>query len=318
MASKRSICIDYAGRKVSKILPQSKNAKLLIKDLLKQNGLKVKDIDKNGYTVFICTDKSTKKTFNLNIYFASFKFDTQRPDFVNINLGAQIDDPYLLSLNDNSSCKTLILGVYVFDKSDLAHDAIFVSCPTKKRKYSGNPSLRIRNELIQEARRVSDAIWTNNANDDFRAFQLLSLPNVININNLGTPTILSPNTTPTVNTKKSGPPPRQNSYVVSKPKKTKAAVYVARWGTTNIYKIGRAQDTVKRLNQFNQYIPDYELPNTDIWTLVFSKQFISQNKAHQAEQAILNDPKLIKHQTIGERRKCHFSLIQKTIQKHCP
>lgn len=317
MASHKSICIDYAGRKIFKTLPQSKDSKLLVKDLLKQNGLQVTHNDKNGYTTFICTDKTSHKTFKLNIFFASFKFDTQRPEFVNINLGAQIDDPYQLSLGDSKSCKTLIIGVYVFDKDDLAHEAVFVSCPVKKRRYSGNPSLRVRNELIQEARKISDAVWTNNANDDFRAFKLLSLGNVINMNNLGISTILSPNTTPTVNTKKSGPPPRQNTYIVGKVKTTKAAIYVARWGTTNIYKIGYSQNTSQRLNAFNQYIPDYELPNIDIWTLVFSKQFSSQNKAYQKEQNILNDPKLSQYNTIGERFECNFSLIQRIIKKHC-
>ena len=106
MASKKNICIDYAGRKVFKRLPQSVNPKILVENLLKQNGLKVKHTDKNGYTNFVCTHNTNKKQFILNIYFASYKFDTQRPDFVNINLGANIEDPYQLSLKDNNSCKS--------------------------------------------------------------------------------------------------------------------------------------------------------------------------------------------------------------------
>ena len=174
MASEKNICIDYAGRKVFKKLPQSVNTKKLILDLLKQNDLKVSYEDANGYTAFLCKSKTTKESFRLNIFFASFKFDTQRPNFVNINLGSNIDNPYQLSLKDDVSCKTIILGVYTFDKDDSAEDVIFVSCPIKNRNYSGNPSLRVRNELIQEARRTSDAIWTNKSDDDFRAFKLLS------------------------------------------------------------------------------------------------------------------------------------------------
>ena len=316
MASDKNICIDYAGRKVFKRLPQSVNPKLLVENLLKQNGLKVKQTDKNGYTNFVCKNNTNKKQFILNIYFASYKFDTQRPDFVNINLGGNIQDPYQLSLKDNNSCKTLILGIYVFDKNDIAADAVFVSCPIKKRNYAGNPSLRVRNELIQEARKVSDALWTNNAGEDFRAFKLLSLPNIINLNNLGTPSTLNVNTTSTVNTNRSGPPPRQNTYRVGKKIKAKAAVYVAKWGDTNIYKIGYSQNTMQRLKDFNQYIPDYELPDIDVWTLVYSKQFKSQNIAYGIEQKILNDPVLKKFNTTGERFNCDFSRIQKVINKY--
>lgn len=316
MASEKNICIDYAGRKIIKRLPQSTNPKFLVENLLKQNGLKVKLKDKNGYTEFICSHHTNRKQFILNIYFASYKFDSQRPNFVNINLGANIEDPYTLSLKDSKFSKTLILGIYVFDKNDLAQDAVFVSCPIKKRNYAGNPSLRVRNELIQEARKASDAIWTNNAGDDFRAFKLLSFPNVLNLNNLGIPSTLNTNATPTVNTNRSGPPPRQNTYNVGKIINAKAVVYVAKWGNTNIFKIGYSQNTVQRLKAFNQYIPDYELPSIDVWTLVYSKQFDSQKTAYGVEQKILNDPLLKNYNTVGERFKCDFSRIQKVINKH--
>ena len=102
MANEESICIDYAGRRIKKILPQSVNSKRLIRRLLEINNLKInKEEDFSGYTKFHCKSLVTNIFLQFNIFFSNFKFDLQRPDFININLGTSIENPYHLSLKDN-------------------------------------------------------------------------------------------------------------------------------------------------------------------------------------------------------------------------
>ena len=318
MAAEKSICINYAGREKLKIFPQSKNSKLLVSNLLSVNGLKILNSnDCNGYTQFKCKNKKTKKHILLNIFFANFKFDLERPNFVNINLGSKIDNPYELSTQYDANSLTIILGIYVFDENDTIDNALFVKCPIKQRKYSGNPSLRANIQLIKEARIHSDASWKNNAGDTFRAFKPLAFSNVINLSNIGQASKLSPNQTSILSRKNiPGPPPSKKSYIVDKKNNKNGVVYVARWGQTDLWKIGTTTDTKRRIKEFNQYIPFHEIPNHDIWTLILAKEFSSPMAAYNIEQKILNDSKLIKFNTSGERFQCPFDLIQETINTY--
>ena len=319
MAAKESICIDYAGRKQNKILPQAKNPKDLIKKLLETNNLIVEEFNAmDGYTEFICQNIISKKQLVLNIYFSNYKFDVERPNHININLGQNIRSPFELHSNDNASTKTLILGIYVFDERDDIQDAIFVNCPIKDRNYNGNPSLRARIEVIQEARLYANASWINNANDSFSAFKPLSFSEAINLNDLGTDFIHNENVTKKVDlsSKRSGPIPSLTGYTVNEREEREAVVYLARWGKHDIWKIGTTVNIERRIKEFNQYIPYHEIPETDIWTLYLAKEFVSQKKAYEVEQNILHDNELSKHNSIGERFKCNFNFIQKAIQSH--
>ena len=323
MAAEKSICIDYAGRKIEKKLSQSKNPDDLIENLLIINSLKIiTKSNLNGYSKYKCKYKKNNKIINFNIFFRNYKFDIERPNWVNINLGTTSDNPYDLSQQDDQSNLTLILGIYVFEDTDKVQDAIFVNCPIKNRKYKGNPSLRARIEIIQEARLNSDAIFTNNANDSFRAFKPLSFLNVIDVNNLGSPTSLFAQQTKFVQinkNKKSGPPPSSKSYIVKKKTSGEGLVYAAQWGTTDIWKIGTTNNISRRLKEFNQYIPNHknEIPSQDIWTMVISRKFKTTQEAYDVEQKILNDRSLKIFWTSGERFKCPFLDVQKAINKHC-
>tara|TARA_Y100000768_G_scaffold388251_1_gene383056 strand:- start:174 stop:1208 length:1035 start_codon:yes stop_codon:yes gene_type:complete len=170
MARIESKEIDYDGKIIEKVLEQSLNPKQIIIDTLNSNGWKIeRDINKNGYNQFVI--KNENSSLNLNIFFSNVKFDLERPNVKNINLGTTIDNPFELRSNDNQNNQTYILAVYVFNQSDTCDDAILISCPIKNRNYKGNPSLRMRYELIQKARTEGISRWTNQANDTFIAFK---------------------------------------------------------------------------------------------------------------------------------------------------
>ena len=172
MAKVKSKEIHYNGTIIEKILEQSQNPKKIIVDTLNSNGWNIEresSIDKNGYNQFVVKNKNT--SLNINIFFSNVKFDLERPNFKNINLGTSIDNPFELRSNDNQNNQTYIIAVYVFNKLDTFDDAILISCPIKNRNYEGNPSLRMPYELIQEARKVGISRWTNKANDTFIAFK---------------------------------------------------------------------------------------------------------------------------------------------------
>lgn len=319
MANEESICIDYAGRRIKKILPQSVDSKKLIRRLLEINNLTInKEEDLNGYTVFHCKSLVTNVFLQFNIFFSNFKFDLQRPDFININLGTRIENPYHLSLKDNRIIKTLIIGIYVYEKNDIAENAIFVTCPIKDRDYAGNPSLRPRIELVQEARKQSDAEWVNNAGDKFRAFKPMNFTQIFNLQSLGNKNVaVKNNATITVHTrKKPGPKPFKGAYTTTRENHGIGYVYLARWGEKNIWKIGMTTNPDRRFKEFNKYIPIEEDPSTDIWTLYSLKNFESEDIAYDVEQDILCDKKLKEYNTSGERFCCDFDLIKKIIDDH--
>jgi len=319
MASEKSICIDYAGREILKILPQSNNSKRLVSELLIINGLNIISARAlNGFTQFKCVNEKTQKPLTLNIYFSNFKFDLERPNFVNINLGTKIDNPYKLSLLDNSNVITLILGIYVFDSLDTIDRALFVRCPILDRNYKQNPSIRCRIELIKNTRLYSDATWENQKGSQFRGFKSLSLRNILDISEADQPLTISKNqTVETRTSQRSGPAPSNKSYHVSRGVKDRnAVVYVARWGETNLWKIGTTVNTERRIKEFNQYIPYAEIASLDIWTLIMAKEFSTQQIAYEIEQKILQDSTLKQFNTHGERFSCNFSVIQSAINRY--
>ena len=319
MANEESICIDYAGRKIKKILPQSVNSKGLIRRLLQINNLKIiKEEDFSGYTEFHCKNLMTNIFLQFNIFFSNFKFDIQRPNFININLGTSIENPYHLSLKDNGSIKTLIIGIYVYEKNDNAEEAIFVNCPIKDRKYAANPSLRPRIEVIQQARLQSEAGWVNNAGDEFRAFKSMNFAQIFNLLSLGSKdAAINNNITAAIHKKRRpGLKPYSGIYTTTRKDIGIGYVYLARWGKKNIWKIGETKDIDKRITDFNRYIPCQEVPSTDIWTLYLLRNFESKDIAYKVEQEILNDKELEEYNTTGERFNCDFALIKRIIDNH--
>ena len=320
MASVESKCVDYSGNLVKKFLTQPRDSFLLIKQLLKNNGLIIKEIvtPPGGYKKFICLNTNLKKTMTFNIFHSNLKFDLQRPDFLNINLGIKIQSPHKISTLDDELNKTLILGVYAYEKDDTIDKIIFVQCPITDRNYDNNPSLRVRIDLLQEARLFSDAMWTNQAGNEFRAFQPLAFAKIFNLSNMLIKRKVSENETVIINKKKKpGPRPSKSSYTVNKNDENSiSVVYVARWGQSNLWKIGTTKNTDRRLKEFNEYIPHYEFKDQPIWTLVLTKEFATQDDAYDIEQEVLNDDELSKFNTNGERFKCGFEIIQKIINKH--
>ena len=100
MASEKSKEVDYNGQLVEKFLVQTKNSWELLKSCLELNSWEIKSVaENNGYkTVEI--DNSLIGRYTLNLYYSNLKFDIQRPDYRNINLGANIEDPFDLKNRD--------------------------------------------------------------------------------------------------------------------------------------------------------------------------------------------------------------------------
>ena len=100
-----------------------------------------------------------------------------------------------------------------------------------------------------------------------------------------------------------GPPPRSSGYTVTQNSGNELAyVYVARFGNTNIYKIGFAQNPTERLREFNHHIPLVELPDLQSWKIIFQSSALPKADAYKMEQATLNA--LSSSRTTGERVLC--------------
>ena len=100
-----------------------------------------------------------------------------------------------------------------------------------------------------------------------------------------------------------GPPPRSSGYAVTQNSGNELAyIYVARFGNTNIYKIGFAQNPTERLREFNHHIPLVELPDLQSWKIIFQSSALLKADAYKMEQATLNV--LSSSRTTGERVLC--------------
>lgn len=321
MAKFETVCLDYNGNEVEKKLEQSNNSRDLIRELFEMNSIRVLKEEKlKGFTRFFCKDLIRNKSFILNIFYSNFKFDIQRPDYININLGTNITSPYELWKNSDETTFTIILGIYVYDSNDKIEDAILVKCPIEElpgRNYASNPSIRIKLELIKNSILHSDSIWHNTDNIMFRGFRPSNFRKIINLENLKESITLSPNETIETNfPSKSGPAPRQGSYTVSEPNDKESVVYIARWGRTNLWKLGCTTNIKKRIKDFNQYIPVTEFPDQDIWKLYETHSFPSQKHAYEVEQKIFNDPEIKPFRTSGERLNGDLQDIKKIYIKH--
>ena len=98
-----------------------------------------------------------------------------------------------------------------------------------------------------------------------------------------------------------GPSPRNESYVVEEkhPDLEEAYTYIARFGKTDIFKIGYSNDPARRLGELNKHIPSQEAPQLEKWEMELTHKWNSILKAYGIEQALLK--KLVAHRTEGER-----------------
>ena len=63
-------------------------------------------------------------------------------------------------------------------KFDYIENTIIVNCPIKDRNYKGNPSLRVKIDVIKEARLRGKYTWYNRENDPFTAFKPLEFDKI--------------------------------------------------------------------------------------------------------------------------------------------
>ncbi len=91
---------------------------------------------------------------------------------------------------------------------------------------------------------------------------------------------------------------------ITDPSITPSNVYFARFGETDMYKIGRSRDPENRLTQLNEHIPnrDNEIPIIGRWKLLTYVPFHSEELTHIMEKDTLNW--LEKFRTHDERVKC--------------
>lgn len=320
MAEIQSICIDANGEEVYKYLPQSKNPKKIIRQLFEINNYQIYSaLDKKGYTEFKIHKKNIKKIKIINIYFANYKFDSQRKRWININLGTKIESPYDLMINEKEKSSTLIIGVYVFDRNDSVRDSILVNCPIKDRNYKGNPSLRVKIKVIREARLKGMYTWTNDANDKFTAFKPLEFDKILYLPTKSFSSVRSDEfkTLKIIPSNKisRGPAPRKKSYFIeqSNPSVGEAYTYVAQFGKEDIYKVGYTNNFERRVREFNAYIPKVEKKDLDTWGMIWTRKLKNRTKAYNLEQTILDN--LHKYRTSKEFIVCRFDIIKNEINK---
>jgi hypothetical protein len=112
----------------------------------------------------------------------------------------------------------------------------------------------------------------------------------------------------TGDTRTTGPVPRSSGYTVSPkdPQITRAFTYIARFGITQVYKIGYSEDLDNRLRTLNQHIPSSEI-DIPQWRMVYARENTSA-LAQQLEQDILKK-KLDAYRTEGERVYCRAKAI---------
>lgn len=319
MAEKKNICIDEHGNEVFKFLPQCNNVNKIILDLFRINNYKIerKEIN-NGCLELAISKNGSKKIKLVNIFFANYKFDSQRPRWININLGTNIKNPFLIKKETFDIATTLVLGVYVFNPNDSIENTIIVNCPIKDRNYNANPSLRVKIDVIKEARLRGKYTWYNNANDPFTAFKPLEFDKIFfePINSFDLKNFKNiKNTQDFTDTRLSkGPAPRSKGYTISiaNPEIGEAYTYVAQFGKENIFKIGYTVDFERRVKEFNQYIPKFEKSNLDTWSIIWTKKKENKREAFDLEQNLFK--KLYKFRTSKEFLVCNFKKINEVIK----
>jgi len=318
MAEKKNICIDEQGNEVFKFLPQSTNPKKIILDLFKINDYNInRNVIKQGCLELAISKKGNRQSKLVNIFFANYKFDSQRSRWININLGSNIKNPFVLKKETAKIATTLVLGIYVFNPNDNIENTIIVNCPIKDRNYKGNPSLRVKIDVIKEARLRGKYTWYNSADDPFTAFKPLEFDKIffepINSFNIKNFKDIKHNQNFLDNRLSKGPAPRTKGYTIStaNPLIGEAYTYVAQFGKENIFKIGYTVDFERRVKEFNQYIPKFEKNNLDTWSIIWTKKKENRHKAFELEQSLFK--KLNKYRTSKEFLVCDFKKINETI-----
>lgn len=94
-----------------------------------------------------------------------------------------------------------------------------------------------------------------------------------------------------------GLPPFMGGFAVNRTARN-ASVYVFRFGETDIFKVGWANDVGARLRDVNSHVPT-EVTGA-AWKLFLARQFDDPSQAYQAEQEFLRGP-MSGFRTIGER-----------------
>jgi hypothetical protein len=102
-----------------------------------------------------------------------------------------------------------------------------------------------------------------------------------------------------------GPKPTNWSRVVSHDASVAGWVYVMRFGSTNIWKIGHAVDVADRLADVNKHVPSELLGYG--WKCILRQRYPTQEQAWEVEQRTLRA--LDKFRTIGERVRCDENTI---------
>ncbi|WP_431307636.1 winged helix-turn-helix domain-containing protein [Caulobacter endophyticus] len=97
-----------------------------------------------------------------------------------------------------------------------------------------------------------------------------------------------------------GPAPGSYTAVISYDAEVPSFVYVLQFGSSDVWKVGRAKDVSVRLRQINKHVP-FEILDQNWW--VFAKvKCASFRDAHFSEQFLLSI--LESSRTVGERIRC--------------
>jgi len=115
-----------------------------------------------------------------------------------------------------------------------------------------------------------------------------------------------------------GPPPRTEGYFVPKtnPSITRSAVYIGRYGDTNIYKFGYSQDIPNRFEKLNENIPTVgEIPDHPQWKPIYASEVFTREEGYAFESEIgeyVEEYKIIPN---TERFQCSPSVIEKIVEQ---
>ncbi|NJO35639.1 MAG: hypothetical protein HC869_23755 [Rhodospirillales bacterium] len=164
-------------------------------------------------------------------------------------------------------------------------------------KIQGKPILRdVISQLPYEATPSAYLLDPDEANKILDlAFEEVQLPNIKAINEQRD---LIDALAPRGPTR--GPKPTNWSKTVTHSSQEESSVYILRFGSTNVWKVGHAKDVVARLIEVNKHVPS-ELLGQE-WKIVHRLRFPTQEQAWAIEQKTLQT--LSAFRTIGERVRC--------------
>ena len=104
-----------------------------------------------------------------------------------------------------------------------------------------------------------------------------------------------------------GPEPSNWSGNVSQTASTSATTYVLRFGMHDVWKVGYANNPIRRTSDINTHVPS-EVLNAN-WHIEYRHEWEAANLAYDMEQRLL---KLLAHKrTVGERVQCSKAEIER-------